>query len=189
MKKSQFSIFLATALLLTGASLWGQQPGIPSTDAAGKKIGFLQFALVLEGTEEAKVEIAKVRGYMEGKQKEYDTKRTELEELKAQFVQQERSLNEQTKAEMSRTIQDQEKNIRRMQEDIQTDINGRRDLLFTRLSGKVQVILNDFAQNNGYGAILFVDQLQGYFDPSLDVTQEIIRLYNEANPVSSPATP
>ncbi len=179
---------LILAFLATSTALWGQVE-LSTTTEAGKKIGFLQFALVLEGTEEAKLEIGKVRVYMENKQKDYDTKRTELEELKRQYVSQELSLNEETKIEMQRTIQENERLLRRMQEDIQADINTRRDALFARLSSKIQIVLNDFAQTNNYGAVLFVDSLQGYFDPSLDVTQEIIRRYNEANPVSSASTP
>ncbi len=183
MKIKNIAVLLIYCLFGAGAPLLAQVEGIPV--GGDKKIGFLQFALVLEGTEEAKLEIGKVRSYMEGKQADYDSQRTQLEELKKQYLEQERGLNEQTKVEMQRTITDNEKNLRRMQEDIQADISNRRDVLFNRLSGKVQIILNDFATQNNYGAILFVDQLQGYFDPSLDVTQEIIRLYNERHPVSA----
>lgn len=187
MTKRFLTALTIVMLFLPAGSLWAQQPGIPTNDASGKKIGFLQFAIVLEGTEEAKIEIAKVRNFVDQRQQEYDTKKNELEELKRQFIEQERSLNEETKLEMQRTIQENETNLRRLQEDIQREIENRRNALFTRLSGKVQGVLAEFAQEGNYGAILFVDQLQGYFDPGLDVTQEIIRRYNERYPVEGAA--
>lgn len=180
---------IASILVLSVFSVSAQEAGVPSAQgtppALGAKIAFLNFSLVLEGTEEAKLEISRVRSFMDEKQSAFDTQTQELEQLRQQFAAQERTLNAQTRAEMQSSIADKETELRRFQEDTQREINKRRDGLFARLSNKIQPVMAEYAQKNGLAAILFVDQLQGYFNPELDITQEIIRLYNEQNPVQA----
>ncbi len=178
---------LAVASLLLAAPLLAQTGVAPAAGEATQKFAFVNFALVLEGTEEAKLEISNVRSFIDGKSKEFEAQTAELEKLKQQFAQQENSLNPQTRNEMQATIQEKEKNLRRYQEDTQLEINKKRDALFARLTGKVQPILGEYAQQKNLSAIFFLDSLQGYFDPGLDITQEVIRLYNERYPVQAPS--
>ncbi|MGH9340130.1 MAG: OmpH family outer membrane protein [Acidobacteriota bacterium] len=149
------------------------------------KIGFVNTLEVLYGTEEGKQEIAKVEEFVTMKQQEYDTKETELQRLQEQFANQQRTLNPQTRGEMERTIGERDVELKRLQEDIQLEINRRRDELLGRMSEKIQKIINDYAEKNDFGAILLRDQTQAYVAPGLDVTQDIIRLYNESNASAS----
>jgi len=181
------AMLAALALFPITAPVFGQ--AAEAAQAAGLKIRFINFSVVLEGTEEAKVEISKVRTFIDEKAKSYDANASELEKLKQQFQQQGPSLNPQTAAEMQRSIAEKEKNLRRFQEDTQAEINTKRDALFQRLTAKIQPILGEYAQQHQISAIFFLDTIQGYFDPSLDVTQEIIRLYNEKISTAAPATP
>jgi Skp family chaperone for outer membrane proteins len=185
-----FTIFVVFAVLTAG-SLWAQDTASATPQnlqSAGVKIAFLNFAQVLEGTEEAKLEVSGVRTFMDQQQSAFDQQSKELEQLKQQFAAQERTLNAQTRAEMQTTISEKERNLRRFQEDTQLEINKMRDTLFARLSNKIQPLMSEYAEQRGIAAIFFLDQLQGYFSPGLDVTQEIIQIYNERYPVSQPAT-
>ena len=146
------------------------------------KIGFVLFSRVLETTEEAKVEIQQVQSFVSAKQSESDTMQTDLNNLKQTLANQQRSLNPETVAEMTTNIADKETELKRFNEDVQRDIDKRRNALFGRLSKKIQDIVNEYARENEFGAILYLDQLQGYFDPSLDLTQTIIDIYNQQNP-------
>lgn len=146
------------------------------------KIGFVLFSRVLETTEEAKVEIQQVQSFVSAKQSESDTMQTDLNNLKQTLANQQRSLNPETVAEMTTNIADKETELKRFNEDVQRDIDKRRNALFGRLSKKIQDIVNEYARENDFGAILYLDQLQGYFDPSLDLTQTIIDIYNQQNP-------
>ncbi len=183
------AMLAALALFPAASPVFGQAAEAAQAAAAGLKIRFINFSVVLEGTEEAKLEISNVRSFIDEKAKAYDAKASELEKLKQQFAQQGPSLNAQTSQEMQRTITEQDKNLRRFQEDTQAEINTKRDALFQRLTGKIQPILGEYAQQHQISAIFFLDTIQGYFDPSLDVTQEIIRLYNEKNPPPATAAP
>ncbi len=85
---------------------------------------------------------------------------------------------------MQRKLENEDRELRRFQEDIQLEMNTRRDDLLGKVGEKIQGIINDYAQKQSFGAIFLRSEAQVYVAPSLDFTQEIIRLYNERNPVS-----
>jgi outer membrane protein len=174
--------------LLAGAWLDGQDPATPQAIGTpaqlAAKIAFMNFSMVLEGTEEAQVEISNVRSFMDQKQAGFDSQSRELEQLRQQFTAQERTLNVQTRAEMQASINEKQRQLQRFQEDTQLEINKMRDGLFARLSTKIQPLIDEYAREKGIAAIFFLDQIQGYFNPALDVTQEIIRIYNDRFPVA-----
>lgn len=169
----------------TAVSAQGAQNDSPSP-AGGWKIGFVNTLEVLYGTEEGKQEIAKVEQFIQEKQQIFDTRSAELQKLQEQFANQQRTLNAETRSEMQRQIEEKDRELKRFQEDTQLDINRRRDELLNRMSEKIRVVIEEFAQKNGFGAVFLRDQTQPYVNPELDITQEIIRIYNEKHPVAAP---
>ncbi len=166
-----------------------QAPTTPAQVAeAGAKVAFLNFALVLESTEESKLEISKVRSFIDTRNKEYETRANELKTLQEQFTAQQASLNASTAAEMQREIQNKDRELRRLGEDVQAEIQTQRDGLFSQLTAKMQPVIAEYAQQNRLAAIFFLDQMQGWFNPTMDISQEIIRRYNERYPVA-PSSP
>ena len=163
----------------TGAG-WAQS----SSSSGNLKIGFIDSLGVLYGTQEGQQEIARVEQFMQDRQKEYDSRVEELGKQQQQFQAQQRTLNPQTQAEMQRKLENEELALRRFQEDIQVEMNTRRDDLLGKVGEKIQGIINEYAQKQNFGAIFLRSEAQVYVAPSLDFTQEIIRLYNERNPVS-----
>ena len=85
---------------------------------------------------------------------------------------------------MQRKIENEDRALRRFQEDSQTEITARRDELMGKVGEKIQAIIEEYAQKQEFGAIFLRSEAQVYVAPSLDFTQEIIRLYNERYPVS-----
>ena len=183
-------VFNVLLLCLVAASLAvpavAQTPATPAqVAAAGAKIAFLNFSLVLESTEESKLEISKVRSFIDARNQEYETKANELQTLQEQFAAQQASLNASTAAEMQREIQNRDRELRRLGEDVQAEIQTQRDGLFGALTGKMQPVIAEYAQQNGLAAIFFLDQMQGWFNPTMDISQEVIRRYNERYPVAA----
>ncbi|MDA2937257.1 OmpH family outer membrane protein [Acidobacteria bacterium AH-259-A15] len=185
MKRSTLSGFCWIFLWAAGAVTGWAQIDQPTESQAGLKIGFVDGLQVLYGTEEGKQEISKIQEFMEEKQKGYDSRRMELERLREQLETQQRTLNPQTQADMQRTLDEKDRALRRFQEDTQVEINRRRDELLGRMTDKSQVIINEYAQKNNFRAIFLRGESQVYVDLSLDLTGEIIRIYNERYPVST----
>lgn len=182
-KLNLFSIVLVCCAWFSTALGQDNQPNL----IGGLKMGFVNTLEVLYGTEEGKREIGKVEQFMADKQKEFETKNSELEKLKEQFAAQQRTLNPETRTEMQRAMEEQDRQMKRFQEDTQLEINRRRDELLGRMAMKIQKIIDAYAEQNKYAVVFLRDESQPYVAPSLDITQEIIRIYNQQNPVAPPA--
>ena len=173
---------------VTWIVLWSVGAGIgwaqTSSSSGNLKLGFVDSVGVLYGTQEGQQEIARVEQFIEEKQKEYESRLEELGRQQQQFQAQQRTLNPQTQAEMQRKIDDEDRALRRFQEDSQTEISARRDDLLGRVGEKIQGIIEEYAQKQKFGTIFLRSEAQVYVAPSLDFTQEITRLYDERYPVS-----
>ncbi len=173
--------FILTVFSLV--SVWAQAP--VEIEA---KLGFVSGLDVLYGTQSGQQEIAIVQTFMEEKQKEYDAQRMALEQLRERFDTQQLTLNAQTRAQMQRDIEVDDRELTRFQEDTQVEITRRRDEIFAAEDGKIQNLITDYAQENGFSVIFLRNETQIYVDPSLDITPDIIRIYDERFPVESAAT-
>ena len=195
--------FALTVLILILASGWlaAQQapaaaaPAAVPTATGPSRIMFVNFSQVLSGTEEAKQEFARIQGFVDEKNRENETRTQDLQKRQQQFAEQERALNPQTAAEMQREIAKLGKDLERFREDIAAEIEVQRNMAFANLGQKIQTVVGESAQQNGYSAVLYLDSLAqsglgGYFDPAYDITQDIVDRYNAKYPAAAvPATP
>ncbi len=150
--------------------------------AQDTKIGFVNTLEVLYATEEGKRELEQLNQFASQKQQEIGTQSTDLQKLRDQYLTQQATLNSAARAQSERTIADKERDLQRLQEDIELEYNQRRDEMLAAASGKIQVIINEYAKLNGFGVIFLRNEGQTYVDLSLDITQEVIRIYNERYP-------
>jgi len=189
MRKVTNFVAILLPVMMTGVLVTGFAQGQTAAGGANMKIGFVSSYDVLYGTDEGKQALDKLNGVMQDKQKQFDTQKAELDKLKDEFAQKERNLNPSTAAEMRTQIGDKEKALTRFQEDAQTEINHRRDELLSAISEKIQAIISDYAQQNNFGAILMRDpQVVTYIAPAMDVTPDIIKVYNQKHPAAAGTT-
>ena len=147
-------------------------------------IGFVSTLDVLYGTDEGKIELEKLNQFGTQKQNELEAVGLTLQKLQEQYAAQQASLSTLTRAEMEREIQDRDLKLKRLQEDIQLEFNERQNELLERMSGKIQEIINEYAPQNGIGVVFLRNEAQTYVDGALDITQDIVRIYNERNSVA-----
>jgi outer membrane protein len=177
-----FVVFLA--ILVSGFVV-----SMPGQDAqsVGTKIAFVNTTSVLQGTAEGKQELARMEEYVTEKQQALQSQTSELETLRQQYESQARMLNPDTAAEMQRTISEKDRALRRLQEDVQVEVDNRRTDVLNRMSEKIQAVITEYAEQNGYGAIFLESPALPFFAATLDITADIIRLYDERHPVAGAA--
>jgi outer membrane protein len=184
-------ILLATlfALVLSASALMAQGQAANQTTAT--KMAFVNSYEVLNGTEEGRQGLERLNNLMQQKQEDFNTQKSELDKLREQFAAQERTLNPETRSEMQRSMEERDRRLARFQEDAQMEINRERDELLGRVSEKAQEIINDYAQKNGFGVVFLYDpRMLAFLSPALDITEEVIKLYNAgAASASAPAAP
>lgn len=173
------------SLVLLAATGWAQQSGGAQQAGGGTRIAFINTTAVLQGTEEGKKELAALDQFIAEKRRALEQQQQELNELKSQYDRQYRLLNPDTAAEMQRAIADKERKLTRAQEDAQLEIEQRRDDVLTRMGEKIQAVIAEYARQNGIGAVFLLTPGLPYYSEELDITADIIRLYNQKHPVSA----
>ncbi len=188
--KMRYGLAIAAAVISVGC-LWaapapqGQQS--QPSQSGGTKIAFINTTLVLQGTAEGRKELSTLQSYEDVLQKKLQAEQSKLEELQKQYASQSRMLNPDTAAEMQQSIQDQDRSVKRLQEDTQMDITRRRNDLLGKMSQKIQEVIADYARQNGLGAVFLDSPTMPYFAQELDITTEIIKLYDQRHPVAGQA--
>jgi Skp family chaperone for outer membrane proteins len=146
------------------------------------KIGFVNSQQVLYGTAEGKKGLAELEQFMNQQREAFEAKNAELAKLQEDYMTQQRTQDAAALASVERTIQEKEVELRRFREDAQANFNARQNQVLQGISGKVQVLIQEYAQENAFDAIFMRDQNQIYVAPSLDVTEAIIEAYNQRYP-------
>lgn len=149
---------------------------------AQSKVGFVNSQDILSGTAEGKKNLLELDGFWAGKQKNFDTMNQEINTLQQNIMAQQRTLDADSLAKIQRDLEQKQTDLRRFQEDSRAEGNQKQTEILQAISQKVQVIIEEYAKNNAFAVIFVVDQSQAYVDPKLEVTAEIIKLYDERYP-------
>ena len=132
-----------------------------------------------------------MEAYQNEKQQAMQTQSEELQALRQQYDSQARMLNPQTATEMEQEIETKDRQLRRMQEDFEIDVNRRQTEMLNKMSEKIQALIAEYAEQNGFGVVFLQSPQLPYFSPALDISADIIKIYDERNPVagSEPSAP
>jgi outer membrane protein len=163
----------------------------PALPAGPIKIAFVNPVAVLSNTAEGKQEFGKLQELTNAKQKQVADAGTELRNLQDQYSKTSLTANASTRAEMERQIQDKDVKLKRLQEDAQMELQQRQDDLLEKMGGKLQTVLTEYAQKNGIDTIFRLDQNQtfAYVNPALNITDAIVKQYDQRFPAPAAAAP
>ena len=91
---------------------------------------------------------------------------------------------------MTRQIEDKQKIYTRSSDDLKTDATADQSEAVRRLSQKMLHVIGEYAQQNGF--VLVIDRVQipvYYAAKDIDITEEIVKRYNDAYPVADAGAP
>ncbi len=172
-------------LLLAGASLAAAQSGSgTSTPTTPSRVGVLDIRQAIAATAEGKLAAAELQSQFTPKQTELENLRKNVEDVQSRLRAGERTLSDEERTRLERHGERLARSLQRKQEEYQEEANGAQAEIFDRLGRKMVEVIARYARENNYGVILDAQSACGVFcSNQLDVTQDIIRLYDQANPV------
>ncbi len=159
------------------------------------KIGVIQIQQALVSTKDGQKAVADLESRMAPKQNDMERKRTELQELQDKLSKGGNAMAQAAKDDLARTIDAKTKNFNRDMEDARAELDQEQRKLLEDLSGKMQVVIDKYAQTNGYAVILDVSNQNTnvlYVSAGVDITKDVVDLYDKLNPgapSSKPAAP
>ncbi len=198
-------IFPALLLALTAAAA-AQNPAqnppaanpAPAAQAATPavigpaKVAFVAIQYAVASCDEGKKEAASLQQYIDSMSAELQKRQKEVDTLKNQLDLTGTKLNEDARADLANEIDSKDTALQRFQQDTQKDIDYRRQKMQSAIVKKMAAIIEKVAKEKGVNMVLFPDVANtfGYVDSSLFITDDVIKAYNLAYPVSAaPAAP
>ncbi len=162
-----------------------QTPSQTAAPQAPIVIGTAKIAWInLEGavltTDEGKTMVAEIQKYVDAKNTENGNLRKELDTLKNQLEVQGSKLTDEARTELEDQIESKDTSLQRFQQDTQKEIENRRVKMTNYLARRMQPVIEKLAKEKGLSAVLIFNSARdAYVDPSLNLTEEVIKAYNQ----------
>jgi outer membrane protein len=176
------------ALLVPTAMAWAQGNTPPA--AAPSKIATMNIRNAIAGTAEGKEASAELQSQFAPKQTEMQSMQKQIEDIQTRLSTGDRTLSDEEKARLQRQGDLLGRELQRRQDDLQEELQAAEGDIFDRLGRKMLDVVDRYARENGYAVVLDTSQgsLVVYGANQVDITAQIVQLYDQAYPVKPPAT-
>lgn len=179
--------------------------GTMAAQAQSQKIAVIQLQVAIAQTKDGQKAASELESKAAPKKKELDQKQADINALKDQLQKGQNTLSDSTKNEIYNNIQSKTKLLQRDYDDAQADMDQEQQRLLQQLGQKILAVIERYARDKGYSMVVDVSNPQTpvmYASPSIDITKEIIELYDlnapamnappgakssSASPLSNPA--
>lgn len=186
MRNRVLAIFLSFGLMACPLLLAGQTTAAP---ASGTKVAVINIQEAIISTGAGKKALQDLQSKYTPRQQEIQRRQQEVQQLQEQLQKQMTTLSESEQRRMSRELQDKQKILRRMTEDAQSDFNNDRDDIMRRIGQKMVKVIDQYATEHGYSLVIDSGQVPVYYAAKgVNITPEIVKMYDSANPVQASAS-
>ncbi len=160
--------------------------GFPLPARAQGKIGVINMNLAIASTAEGKKAIEDLKAKYAPRQQELERLQSEIQSTQDQLSKGTSSDDDQRR--LSRELEEKQRNFKRWSDDAQSDFASDRDDAVRRLGQKMVALIGDYAQKNGFSLVIDEVQVPIYFAAKqIDITADMIKLYDQTNPVAAGA--
>jgi len=173
---------LAAACLLGTVAVHAQAA---AGAANGTKIGVINVRQAIVSTVEGKQASAELQTQFAPRQNELEGLNKQINDLRQRLQSGSATLSEEEKARLTTQGQRNAAQLERKQNELQEDVNAAQAEVVDRIGRKMMDVLDRYSRENGFVAI-FDSSAQNspilYASSNIDVTPEIIKLYDQAYP-------
>jgi outer membrane protein len=175
-------VSLAAALALALGAQAQSQP---------TKIAVIYLQGAIGNTKDGQKAVSDLEAKTAPKKKEIDQKQNEIASLQDQLNKGANTLSDTAKNDLYKNIENKKKSLQRELEDAQAELDQDQQKILQQIGGKMQAVIERYAHDHGYVLVVDVSNPQSpvfYASPSIDITKEIIELYDQsAAALSNPA--
>ncbi len=166
-------------LLLVTAALAGAQGQAPT------KVGYINIQQAILATKDGQKASADMNTKFGPRRSELEKKKAELDGLQDQLRKGSATMSDEAKNKLARDMDTINKELTRGNEDFQAEVENEEGKLMNDLGQKMLEVVSKYAAQNGYAMILDVNPNQQtvlWADPSVNITAECVKLYDQAHP-------
>jgi Skp family chaperone for outer membrane proteins len=166
--------------------------GIAQTaaQAPAAKIAWMNLEQAIFSCDEGKKEFSEVQKFVDAKNTELENLRKETESLRNQLNVQGSKLTDEARADLESQVDAKDTNLQRFQQDTQKEIDNRRVRATNYIGKRLLPVIEKVAKEKGFNAVqYFSSSRDAWVDPSLNITEDVVKAYNQTYPVAGAKAP
>jgi Skp family chaperone for outer membrane proteins len=173
-------------MLTIGLMVCPMSLGAQSAPATGEKIGVVDIQQAILGTEEGKVAIQNLQKKYQPRETEINQRQQDVQQLQQQLQKQMTTLSAEEQRRMQHDLQEKQTVLQRLEQDAQSSFQYDRDTVMRELGQKMVKVIDQYASGHGFALVIDGSQVPVYYAAKgVDITPEIVKLYDSSNPGQS----
>ena len=176
-------------LFLPAMGAWAQTGG-GAAPSGQMKIAILNVRQAIVTTAEGKQASAQLQSQFASQQSDLQNVQKQIQDLQNRITNSHGTLSDDEQARLQRQGELMTRQFQRKQDDLNEAVNAAQSDIIDNIGRKMLDVLDRYSRENGY-TVVFDTSAQGspvvYGSSQIDITQEIIRLYDQAYPIKGGA--
>jgi outer membrane protein len=180
---------IAAACLLPTVAVRAQGTAAAGAAVTGKT-GVINIRQAIASTAEGKQAGAELQSQFSARQNELEGLNKQINDLRQRLEAGRGKISDEEAARLQRQGEVMARQLQRKQDEYQEDVNAAQAEVFDRVGRKMVDVLDRYARENGYVVILDSSAQNTpilFASTNIDVTQDIVRLFDGAYPVKAGA--
>ena len=157
------------------------------------KIAVIDIQVAIMNTKEGSAQAGTLQAKYQPKKDEFDKRQRDIQALQDQVKKGAATMSDDAKAKIERDMDAKTKSLQRDTQEVSDDYEQDMGKVFQELGNKMLQIIEQYAYQNGFAAVLDVSNRQTspvlWAAPSSNITADIIKLYDQAHPAAAGAAP
>ncbi len=178
---------LSAVGLLGTVAVWAQAAPAAGSATAGK-VGVINVRQAIVTTAEGKQASAELQAQFASRQNELEALNKQVNDLRQRLQNGGATLSDEEKQRLTVQGQRLAAQLERKNNELQEDVNAAQGDVVDRIGRKLVDVLDRYARENGFVVVLDSSAQNSpllYASTNIDLTQEVIKLYDQAYPVKA----
>jgi outer membrane protein len=168
-------------------------PGLAQAPAksAPSKIAIIQFQAAVLATREGQVAQSALRAKFDPRKNELEKRQSNLKAIQEK-LQKGGALAADVRAKLEGELSSGTRSLNNDAEDLNSDVQQEENKLLQGLAQRLGDIIRKYANENGISMVIDVSSQQSsvlWAAPAMNITEAIVKLYDQAHPEKGPAPP
>jgi outer membrane protein len=170
----------------------------PAAKAAGMpaaiptKIAIINIQQAILNTGDGKKAAGELQTKFNPRKSALEKRQSDIQSMQDQLRRGSATMSDEAKARMEKDIENNQKGLQRDAQDLNDDVDQDQQKIYNELGTKMMQVIEQYATQNGFAVVLDVSNQQSpvlWASASTEITGDIVRLYDQAHPVSASAAP
>ena len=170
------NIFVRSCLIAASAAIF------IGSAAAQTKVAVVNMQQAVLQTAEIKKASAELEANYKPRQAEMERLRKELEDIQQKLQAGQGKLTQQAEADLTVQAQRKQRDLQRMGQDLQEEVDAERNDILGRSGGKMAGVVRKIAEERGIDVVVDMNTAV-YYKPVLDLTKDAVVEFDKAYPV------